>query len=74
MSGGADVIPISLVDPARVELLVLGDASQPLVVDSDGDGVCDKINPLLVPTTTPMSSNDALLVNMVPIAPAGTPT
>ena len=68
VSGGADIIPISLVDPARVELLVLDDTTQPLVVDSDGDGVCDKINPLLVPTTTPMSSKDALLVNLVPIA------
>jgi hypothetical protein len=70
-SGGADVIPISLVDPARVELLVLDDANQPLVVDSDNDGVCDKINPLLVPTTTPMSSKDALLINLVPVLPAG---
>ncbi len=70
-SGGADIIPISLVDPARVELLVLDDTTQPLVVDSDGDGVCDKINPLLVPTTTPMSSKDALLMNLVSIASAG---
>jgi hypothetical protein len=71
LAGGADIIPISLVDPARVELLVLDDTTQPLVVDSDGDGVCDKINPLLVPTTTPMSSKDALLVNLIPIASAG---
>jgi hypothetical protein len=70
-AGGADVIPISLVDPNRVELFVLDDATQPLVVDSDADGICDKINPLLVPTTTPMSSNDALLINMVPVAPSG---
>ena len=70
-SGGADIIPISLVDPARVELLVLDDTTQPLVVDSDGDGLCDKLNPLLVPTTTPMSSKDALLVNLAPIAPTG---
>jgi hypothetical protein len=71
LAGGADVIPISLVDPNRVEMLVLDDTTQPLVVDSDGDGICDKINPLLVPTTTPMSSLDALLVNLVPITPAG---
>ena len=70
-SGGADVIPLSLVDPARVELLVLDDASQPLVVDSDNDGICDKINPLLVPTTTPMSSKDALLINLIPVPPTG---
>jgi hypothetical protein len=70
-AGGIDVVPISLVDPKRVELLALDDTSQPLVVDSDGDGVCDKINPLLVPTTMPMSSSDALLVNMIPVAPTG---
>jgi hypothetical protein len=70
-SGVPDVIPISTLDPGRVELLVLDDTSQPLVVDSDGDGVCDKINPLLVPTTTPMSSKDALLMNLVPIPPTG---
>ena len=71
LAGTADIIPISLVDPGRVELLVLDDTTQPLVVDSDGDGVCDKINPLLVPTTTPMSSKDALLVNLIPIPSTG---
>jgi len=71
VSGGADVIPLSLVDPARVELLILDDTSQPLVVDSDNDGRCDKINPLLVPTTTPMSSRDALLLNLIPVPPTG---
>jgi hypothetical protein len=33
--------------------------------------VCDKINPLLVPTTTPMSSRDALLINLIPVPPTG---
>jgi hypothetical protein len=71
VAGGQDIIPISLVDPNRVELLVLDDTSQPLVVDSDGDGICDKINPTLVPTSLPMSSRDALLVNLAPVPPSG---
>ena len=71
LSGSIDIVPVSLIDPKRVELLILDDSTQPLVVDSDGDGVCDKINPLLVPTSTPMSSKDALLVNLVPVPPGG---
>jgi len=71
VAGGQDIIPVSLVDPAQVQLLVLDDTSQPLVVDSDGDGLCDKINPLLVPTSLPMSSRDALLVNLAPVPPGG---
>ncbi|HXI56195.1 MAG TPA: hypothetical protein VNO55_09055 [Polyangia bacterium] len=71
LSGGIDIVPISMIDPKRVELLILDDTTRPLVVDSDGDGICDKVNPLLVPTSTPMSSKDALLINLVPIAPSG---
>jgi hypothetical protein len=54
-----------------VQLLILDDTSNPLVVDTNNDGVCDAINPLLTPTTTPMSDKDALLVNMTPIPPTG---
>ncbi|MES1165687.1 MAG: hypothetical protein ABUR63_08020 [Verrucomicrobiota bacterium] len=70
-AGGADVTPIAGLDPARVELLVLDDTNRALVVDTDEDGVCDAINPKLVPTTTPMSSQDALLVNLAPVPLAG---
>jgi len=70
--GGADVIPISGIDDTRVQLLILDDTSRPLVVDTNNDGVCDAVNPLLTPTTTPMSDSDALLVNMIPIPPSGT--
>src|SRR5262249_26183917 len=69
LSGGADLIPISGIDQTRVQLLVLNDTSQPLVVDTNNDGVCDAINPLLTPTTKPMSSKDALLINMAPVPP-----
>jgi hypothetical protein len=65
------------VDPATVQLFVLdntdaavgvGDA---LLVDTDGDGVCDDINPMLVPTTTPSMATDALALNLVPVLPQG---
>jgi hypothetical protein len=71
LSGHSDVIPISGIDDTQVHLLVLDDTSNALVVDTDGDGVCDAVNPLLTPTTMPMSDKDALLVNMVPVLPAG---
>jgi hypothetical protein len=51
--------------------LVLDDTSRALVVDTDNDGICDAVNPKLVPTTTPMSSQDALLVNLAVILPTG---
>jgi hypothetical protein len=72
-AGSADFTPISGIDDTRVQLLILDNTSQPLVVDSDHDaaGACDAINPLLTPTTTPMSDTDALLINMVPVAPSG---
>lgn len=73
LGGSADFVPIATVQQDSVHLLVMDDERQPLVVDTDGDEVCDAVNPLLVPTTTPMSSKDALLVNMVPIAPGGVP-
>ncbi len=71
VAGGADITPVSLLDPAHVELLVLDDTEQALVVDTDGDGLCDQVNPKLVPTTTPMSSSDALLVNLAVVPRAG---
>jgi hypothetical protein len=72
LSGHSDVIPISGIDDTQVHLLVLDDTANALVVDTNGDGICDAINPLLTPTTMPMSDKDALLVNMVPIPAAGT--
>jgi hypothetical protein len=48
----------------------------PLVVDVDGDGICDGINPSLVPITIDMgmaASNQALSLALVGMPPAGTP-
>jgi hypothetical protein len=72
LGGSTDFVPIATVDANSAFLFALDDTTKPLVVDTDMDGVCDAVNPLLVPTTTPMSSSDALLVNMVPLPPAGT--
>jgi len=72
VAGGADITPLAGLDPAHVELLALDDTNRALVVDTDGDGICDAVNPRLVPTTTPMSSQDALLVNLAPVPPIGT--
>jgi hypothetical protein len=71
LAGGADFTPIAGLDDTRVQLLILDDVSRPLVVDTNGDGFCDAINPTLTPTTTPMSSSDALLINLAPISPLG---
>ena len=36
-----------------------------------GDTLCDAVNPLLIPTTRPMTSKDALAITMTSIAPTG---
>lgn len=72
MAGGTDFTPISGINDNQVHLLILDDTTKALVVDTNKDGFCDAINPLLTPTTTPMSASDALLVNMAPIPVAGT--
>lgn len=66
------VLPLADIDDTRVELLVLDDSDRPLVVDTDGDGVCDAVNPEVVPTQVPTASNEAALVNLGPLPPDGT--
>jgi hypothetical protein len=62
----------SLINYSTVKLYMLDDTeNHPLVVDTDGDGYCDEINPNLVPTTTPQASDEVLVLNLVPIDPAG---
>jgi hypothetical protein len=64
--------PISLVDQSTVAVYVLGETSQPLVVDVDGDGACDMVNPKLVPTTKPAAqSNEVLAIRLAPVPPKG---
>jgi hypothetical protein len=78
LSGAPNYVPVSGVSVA--ELLVLDDATQPLVVNTNpvakggtlkADNSCDALNPLLVPTTKPMTSRDALVITLTPIMPTG---
>ncbi len=69
---GLKVVPISGVDPDKTAVYVLDDESKALIVDTDGDGWCDSINPLLTPTTEPPMTNDQVLkVRLAPVPPAG---
>jgi hypothetical protein len=71
LTGTSDFIPISGVEASTVKLLILDDTSRPLVVDTSDppDGICDAVNPDLVPTTVPQSAKDAQLLGMVPLSP-----
>ena len=48
---GLKGLPIAGLDPDETNVYILDDTTQPLVVDIDGDGTCDAINPKLIPTT-----------------------
>jgi hypothetical protein len=54
------------VDPSTVKVLILDDTSLPLVVDTSDppDGICDDINPDLMPSVAPQSSKEAQLIDM----------
>lgn len=67
-------VPVSLVDPDATAVYVLDapSATQPLVVDTDGDGYCDAVNPKLEPTTLPLTGpRQVLKISMRPVVPAG---
>jgi hypothetical protein len=69
---GTKLVPYSGIDPDQTSVYILDDTSQALTVDTDGDGVCDDINPLLVPTTDPPTQNDQVLkIRLAPVMPAG---
>ena len=58
--------------PNDTNVYILADTSQPLVVDSDGDGYCDEINPNLFPTTGPLTQSDQVLkIRLAGVTPAG---
>lgn len=65
-------VPIATVDLPTVRMFVLDDTSQPLVVDTDGDGYCDDINPKVIPLGSTPQKGQAVAVNLSPILPAGT--
>lgn len=72
VAGGLKIGPISGLNPDTIAVYVLDDTTQPLAVDGDGDGVCDSINPRLVPTTTPPTQNNQVLkVRLSPVTRKG---
>jgi hypothetical protein len=71
---GLKLTPISLVDPNNTSVFIMNDRgpNQPLIVDTDGNGSCDSINPLLIPTTEPPTENNQVLkVRLAPVPPGG---
>ena len=74
---GLKVVPIAGIDPDNTNVYVWHvDPSNtnppPLTVDTDGDGNCDAINPLLVPTSgPPTQSNQVLQIRLAGVPPAG---
>jgi hypothetical protein len=64
------IIPLAGV--ATAQLYVFDDTTKPLVVDTNADGLCDAINPTIVPATTPMTANEAAVSSLLPITPRGT--
>lgn len=65
------LVPHAGVDDDKVQLFILDDSSRALIVDTDGDGVCDEIDPNLVPTSVPMAANEAAVVDFAEMQEAG---
>jgi hypothetical protein len=65
-----EFVPIATVDTSRVRLFVLDDTSQPLLLDTTGDGYCDSINPALIPVGSSPQPGQAVAVNLgaVPVS------
>ncbi|MBU1068711.1 hypothetical protein KJ975_04000 [Myxococcota bacterium] len=71
-AAGAAWSPLALVNQTTVEIYVLDDARLPLVVDMSGDGICNNINPNLIPTITISGDpRETLKLNMIPLEPGG---
>jgi hypothetical protein len=71
-AAGLKVVPLAGIDPTQTNVYILDDTSQPLVVDTDGNGTCDDINPMLVPTTEPPTDNNQVLkIRLAPVPPSG---
>lgn len=68
---------LSGTDLSSIDMLAtpmnLGGMSPPIVVDADGKGTCNNLNPLLQPVSAMTASNQALVLRMVPIMVGGSP-
>ena len=71
---GIKAVPIAGIDPNATSVYILDDETQPLVVDVNGDGTCDAINPKLIPTTQPPTMNNQVLkVRLAGVPKQGAP-
>ena len=61
---------ISGVNRNDVQVYILDDETQFLLIDTDADGVCDSINPALLPNN-PMGNQPAVLIDLTPVAASG---
>jgi hypothetical protein len=69
---GLKVTPIAGIDANNTGVYILTDNTQPLVVDTNDDGYCDAINPLLVPTSSPVTqANQVLKIRLAGVPPGG---
>lgn len=57
-------------DSGSVQVWILGGFGLPLVIDTDGNGVCDSINPDVLPGN-PMGNPSAAAINLIPLGPTG---
>jgi hypothetical protein len=67
LSGSGNVTFLAGVDHAQ--LYLLDDSSLPLLIDSNGDGTCDAINPAAEPD--PGDPSTAIVIDLVPISQTG---
>jgi hypothetical protein len=74
---GLKVTPVAGIDPDSTSVYILPEPDDPtqqlpLVVDTDGDGYCDTINPLLAPTSGPLTqSAQVLKIRLAGVPPGG---
>jgi hypothetical protein len=72
---GLKIGPIAGIDPANTSVYIVPENPSepiPVAVDTDGDGNCDAINPLLAPTMGPLTqSNQILKVRLAGVPPGG---
>ena len=53
-----------------IQVYILDDETQALVIDTDDDGICDSINPALLPNN-PAGNQPAVVIDMTPVAATG---
>ncbi len=53
-----------------IQVYILDDETQALVIDTNDDGICDSINPALLPNN-PAGNQPAVLIDMTPVSATG---